>query len=587
MFSSLAVVCNTAASCCHSTGSDTSQAKRLTCSMCSLSSAAVNFIAAVSTTKPLPSGDVDVAKVSESMVTEVDSPSKQLKEDPVPASELPHRRSRRRSSQNKTSYQLAHPPPSAKNRHRLRLRPKTLLQLQRLSNTSRPVPVIDVLPSILFAPRVARRIPQVFQGKQGLGLDDLVFVRSQAQDLATTVQNGFTDVDEETTSSDREVVAAICQSSLGHDHGHHRTEIRFSQDSIWTATALQSGAYEFVSHVHGETRSIARWVPKRDAAAEGVMDIQKFKFSLIDTNSRRHPVIGNMNKQAIDIYDWYTVPSGHHDTVQSVDTESVGSNSLEDNPRTRADDCDGPPKTIIETDDNLRTVIAVTGVWVAFCEGWSPNFRYHTKQVISNGISEVANRRRNNPSQPTSPTLEQHHFHHQPLTSIKEVRYRPGLLHTSSLSSVPSASSLGSPSSFGSPIMSPRRTVSSSVTGVGNLHSHVGTYFDHQLKPMESQGNGNEGQMEARDGSMMEQAPEGRRETKHDIANLSKLPGHGKGTEVIPTEPHARKGSGQDLVSETTLVEGLIKKPGRLKRVLSYLKRPKTTRQSRRVTPIR
>ncbi|KAI4180832.1 MAG: hypothetical protein L6R41_006990 [Letrouitia leprolyta] len=547
--------------------------------MCSLSSAAVNFISAVSITKPLSSGDVDGSKVSESIRMEVESPSRQLKENPVNVSELPHIRSRRRSSQNKTSYQLAHPPPSTKNRHRLRLRPKTLLQLQRLSSASRPVPVIDVLPSILFAPRVARRIPQVFQGKQGLGLDDLVFVRSQVQDSTAAVLNAPTEPEDENTSNDREVVAVICQSSLAHDHGHHRTEIRFSQDSIWTATALRSGAYEFVSHVHGETQSIARWVPKRDATTESSMDIQKFKFSLIDTNSRRHPVIGNMSKQAIDIYDWYTMPSGHHDAVQSIDTESVGSASLDDSSRTRADDYDEPPKTIIETDDYLRTVIAVTGVWVAFCEGWSPNFRYHTKQVISNGISEVANRRRNNLSQPSSPTLEQHHYHHQPLTSIKEVRYRPGLLHTSSLSSVPSASSFNSPSSFGSPMMSPRRTVSSSVTGVGNFHGRVGSYFDNQMKLMEPGGNIDEGRGEAGSGPVTEKALEAKGETKHDITDAGKLPG--QGIEMIPRGPHTRKGSGQDLFSETTLVEELNEKSGRVKRALSYLKRRRTARQTR------
>ncbi|KAL8998874.1 MAG: hypothetical protein Q9188_006013 [Gyalolechia gomerana] len=543
----------------------------------------MNFITAVSATKPLPSGAVDVAKVSESMIVEVEPPSRQLKEDPVRASVLPHTGSRRRSSQNKTSYQLAHPPPSAKNRQRLRIRPKTLLQLQRLSTASRPLPVIDVLPSILFAPRLARRIPQVFQGKQGLGLDDLVFVRSQTQGPATAVQNGLSEDDDETTSSDREVVAAVCQSGPIHGHGQHRTEIRFSQDSTWTATALRSGAYEFVSHVHGETRSIARWVPKRDASTEGSIDIQKFKFSLIDTNSRRHPVIGNMSKQAIDIYDWYTVPSGSQDVVQSTDTESVGSASVEDGPRTQANDCDESSKTIVETDDNLRTVIAVTGVWVAFCEGWSPNFKYHTKLVISNGISEVANRRRSNPTQPMSPTTEKQHFYQRSLGSIQEVRYRPGLLHTSSLSSVPSALSGSSPSSFGSPMMSPRRTVSSSVTGIGNRHNRVGTDSDNkrQSSLLESEVDTDKGRGDARGSPITEEALEAKKGLHYNVIDYRKVLGQGQGNGGISTGSHTRKESGQDLVSEATLVEGVVKRPGRVKRVLSYLRRPKTTRRSR------
>ncbi|KAL8936089.1 MAG: hypothetical protein Q9216_005113 [Gyalolechia sp. 2 TL-2023] len=543
----------------------------------------MNLITAVSATKPLPSGAIAVAKVSEKMILEGEPPSRQLKEDTIRASAQPHTGSRRRSSQNRTSYQLAHPPPSAKNRQRLRIRPRTLLQLQRLSSASRPLPVIDVLPSILFAPRLARRIPHVFQGKQGLGLDDLVFVRSQIQDPATAVQDGLLEDDDETTSSDREVIAAICQSNPTHGHGQHRTEIRFSQDSTWTATALRSGAYEFVFHVDGGTRSIARWVPKRDASTEGNIDAQKFKFSLIDTNSRRHPVIGNMSKQAIDIYDWYTIPSGPRDAVQSVDTESVGSVSVEDSPRLRADDTDEATKTIIETDDSLKTVIAVTGVWVAFCEGWSPNFKYDTKQVISNGISEVANRRRSNPAQPISPTNDKYYHHQPPLGSIKEVRYRPGLLHTSSLSSVPSASSFSSPSSFGLPMMSPRRTVSSSVTGMSNRHSRVGAYFDskRQSSLLESQINVDKERVDAESNPIREGVLEAKRGLHYNVTESGKVIGQGKGSEMISTGSNTRKGSGQDVASEATLVEGVVKKAGRFKRVLGYLKRPRTPRRSR------
>ncbi|KAL9027972.1 MAG: hypothetical protein Q9196_003588 [Gyalolechia fulgens] len=517
------------------------------------------------------------------MIVEVEPPSRQLEEDAVRVSAMPPMSSRRRSSQTKTSYQLAHPPPSAKNRQRLRIRPKTLLQLQRLSSASRPLPVIDVLPSILFAPRLARRIPQVFQGKQGLGLDDLVLVRSQTIDPATALQNGPPEDNEYNTSSDREVIAAICQFSPTHGHGQHRTEIRFSQDSTWTATALRSGAYEFVPHVHGETRSIARWVPKRDASTDGSTDVQKFKFSLMDTKSRRHPVIANMSKQAIDIYDWYTVPSGPRDAVRPADTESVGSASLEDSPWTRPDDCDEPSKGIIETDDNLRTVIAVTGIWVAFCEGWSPNFKYHTKQVISNGISEVANRRRSNPAQPTSPTAENHHCHQQQLGSIQKVRYRPGLLHTSSLSSVPSASSSGAPSCFGSPPMSPRRVVSSSMTGNGNRHSRNGTYFDNnrQSSLLESELDIDEGRGDVRGSPISEKASQARGELHYNVLDSKKVLEPGQRDTVLSTGSHVRKESGQYLVSEATLVEGVVKKSGRLKRALSYLRRPKTTRRSR------
>ncbi|KAL8716896.1 MAG: hypothetical protein Q9225_005807 [Loekoesia sp. 1 TL-2023] len=510
---------------------------------------------------------------SESADVGAASPLIPLQKSAMQRPELPKARSRRRSSQNKTSYQLAHPPPSIKNRQRLRIRPRTLLQLQQLLDTSRPLPVIDVLPSILFAPRLARKIPQIFQGKQGLGLDDLVFVRSQTQDPAIAAQDRLSEGIDETGSSDREVIAAICQSHPTVGNGQYRTEIRLGGDSTWTATALRSGAYEFVSYAHGQARSIARWVPKRDALTKDSMSAQRFKFSLINTSVRRHPVIANMSKRSIDIYDWYTIPSSPQDASRIADTESENSVALEDSPRIRVDQSDELSKTTIETDDNLRTIIAVTGIWVAFCEGWSPNFKYSTRQVISNGISELANRRKSNTIRPPSLTLERPHRQQQ-LKSTKEVRYRPGILHTSSLSSVPSVSSPGSP------MISPRRTVSSSVTGIGDHRSRIGTYFDNNRRPSlivsDVASDGECG--DATSSPMTETCIEPKAGLQYGIIESRKT--LRQRDKVSPMESFTRKESGQDLASEATLVEEVVKRPSRLRKVLGYLKRPKVTHRS-------
>ncbi|KAL9594923.1 MAG: hypothetical protein Q9219_006754 [cf. Caloplaca sp. 3 TL-2023] len=494
-----------------------------------------------------------------------------------PESGFPKAKGRRRSSHNKTSYQLAHPPPSTKSRQRLRIRPRTLLQLRQISNASRPQPVLDVLPSILFAPRLTRRIPQIIQGKQGLGLDDLVFVRSQAQDLAVAAHDGLPEEADDIPSNSREVIAAICQSSPTNDHGQYRTEIRFSQDSVWIAAALKSGAYEFVSQINGETQSIARWVPKRDANTESSTDAQKFKFSLIDTNCRRHPVIANMSKQSIDVYDWYTVPSNAPDAHQTADIDSVDSTILEDSPGAQTDGFEEPSKTIVETDDYLRIVIAVTGIWVAFCEGWSPNFKYSTKQVISNGVSELANRRRNNTSQSTSQTVERPHPHHQ-LQSIKETRRRPGILHTSSLSSVPFASSPGSP------LTSPRRTISSSAAGIDSQSRQIVTQLASDYQPR-SNSNVAGGDGWSHPKASIAAAHAGLEKTPdiHDkVMESRRTYGDQKENKMMVTESFTREENGHDLVSEATLVEEVCVKPGKLKRVLGYLSRAKTTRGSRR-----
>lgn len=336
----------------------------------------MNFLTTVSPTKPTVSGSRNSPTSTDDMVPEEAPTVAESRNSSVECSGPPKARTRRRSSQSRTTYQLAHPPPAARQRQRFRLRPKTLLQLQRVTNASRPIPLFDVLPSILFAPRLSWRVPRILQNRQGLGLDDLVFVQSQPRtSLSSDPERSPWNV-EQGEKTDQEIVAAICQSSPTERNGQCRTEIRFSHGPTWKATSLQNGAYEFVSQGQGGSQSIARWVPKReDLKSEGAgsserleLAASKFRFSLIDVKSRRHPVIANMSKQSIDVYDRYTVPCSPQATPGQGNTESfeqVGSVNGEE-----IDDgeCNKPCKTVIETDDDLRTLIAITGVWVAFCE---------------------------------------------------------------------------------------------------------------------------------------------------------------------------------------------------------------------------
>ncbi|KAL8917119.1 MAG: hypothetical protein Q9208_008158 [Pyrenodesmia sp. 3 TL-2023] len=355
----------------------------------SFPSLALNLFIAMSATKPPASDSVQesatdvphtaVTECSEQVPIAIGS-SKNDRGEAV----SPRPKSRRRSSQSKTSYRLAHPAPSTRQRQRFRIRPRTLLQLQQISNTSRPEPVIDVLPSVLFAPRLARRAPQIFQGKQGVGLDDLVVVHSQTHEPAIDAQARLSQAVGDESPNDSEIIAAICRSKPRNGDEISHTMIRFSHESAWTAVALRSGAYEFVCSEGGEAPSIARWVPKWEKDDGGSPTIQGsrkanalgFKFSLIDTKSRRHPVIANMNRHSIDVYDQFSFPSTPRDARHYTDVESLDSALLEDTAETPFFERDGSHKTVIETDDHLRTLVTVTGIWVAFCEGWSPYFRY-------------------------------------------------------------------------------------------------------------------------------------------------------------------------------------------------------------------
>ncbi|KAL8968275.1 MAG: hypothetical protein Q9197_004968 [Variospora fuerteventurae] len=550
--------------------------------MSSFPSLASNLIAAVSgKKKPLSSGSDDVPDVTNKEIHEQITPLVMPMMDHPPEPQTPKTRGRRRSSQSKTSYQLAHPPPTVKNRHRLRIRPRILLQLRQMSSASQPAPVIDVLPSGLFAPRLARKVPQVFQGKQGLGLDDLVFVCSQMQDFAITTADRLPHEIKEREPNDHEIVAAIYQPKKREDNRMSRTEIRFSHGKSWKAIALRSGAYEFVSQERGETRSIARWIPKKEVNAERSTNMQnprksnsqRFKFSLIDSRCRRHPVIANMSRQSIDIYDRYTIPSMPPSPSQYTDAESLDSADSGGYDKTESGEWDEYCKTMIETDEDLRTTIAITGIWVALCEGWSPNFTCGTRQVISNGVSELSNRRRSDSTQSVSSVPYELHGQHQ-LESGNGSRSRPGMIHMSSLSSVPSSTSLSSP------LMSPRRTVSSYASG-----------FDHDAfrrRAPDERDNLRDSTILAI-GSDVEQGGSQR----SSLATKALLRGRigaeqeagtgediSVGADALPIETRdERKQSRQDMVSEaTTLVEKESKKTGKLRRVIARLRRTRRAR---------
>lgn len=295
-----------------------------------------------------------------------------------------HIRNRKRSApKNKTSFQLAHPPPAVKHRQRLSIRPRLLLQLQQISDSTRPVPALDVLPSIIFAPRLAKKFPRIFKGKDGLGADDLVIVRSQTYDRSGVPESRAKKSSDEEGWNSREFVAAFCQVREGDGAVLGNTEICLNHGPTWEATSTANGAYEFTSTDERGQRTVARWVPKtlsgrRRQEYSGTSSppgVERFNFSIINPDSRRHPVIATLTRQSVSICDRYSVPSTPTCTQAA---SSCGSPIMDvDAPDASCDEINTPPNTILETDEHLRTLIVITGLWVTFREGYSPNFIYH------------------------------------------------------------------------------------------------------------------------------------------------------------------------------------------------------------------
>ncbi|QRD82969.1 hypothetical protein F9C07_2056108 [Aspergillus flavus] len=289
---------------------------------------------------------------------------------------------RKQSSRPKTIYQLAHPASHARHK-RLRLRPKLLLQLQRVSQTPRPLPVLDVLPSTVFLPRLSRKFPTIFRGKKGLGPNDLIIVTSDLYERSGgDIADKYLSSDEE-HGEHREVVATICQLLKEDALSKGKAEICLNYGPVWEATPLPNGSYEFVANTENGIQ-ILRWVlrgarNRRVSAPPGTTpqaDTKRFTFSVINPNTRRHPVIATMARNHLEIFDEYAMPTASGLPLSPTSTMSVISDDSEMDASL--------DKKVIETDDNLRTLIIITSIWVAFREGWSHNFTYDDSAVTFN-----------------------------------------------------------------------------------------------------------------------------------------------------------------------------------------------------------
>ena len=297
------------------------------------------------------------------------------------------KKKRRRAARSRTSYQVAHPAPTLTRQQRLlQIRPKLILQLQRLSPDKRPIPSVDVLTSAVVVPRLIKKFPRMFKGKGELGANDVIVVRSEDYDTPDDDDKSDT-VDDESLGS-REVLAAICQLR-GVPGG---AEICLGDGSVWYGNSIAKGGFEFVTtnSVTGETTT-ARWVqrvtPRRQSSQPGspvsVSDVpsdEKYLFSILQPNSRRHPIVASITKKVLDIPDNYTTVSssaGRHPPTSPIRASNFDLQSGADK--------DNLKRTTIAVDDNLRTLIQVTGVWVALRQGWCPYFKYDDMSTTSPG----------------------------------------------------------------------------------------------------------------------------------------------------------------------------------------------------------
>ncbi|KAH7249155.1 uncharacterized protein BKA55DRAFT_513685 [Fusarium redolens] len=232
------------------------------------------------------------------------------------------RRRRKRTFRKSTQFLLAHPAPrpGARQRRLVHLRPRLLLQLQEVGE-KRPIPAFDVVPSSLITgsqivPRMAKRCPHLFRTKPVLGMNDLLIVRSE--DYDTPASPGS--LDTEDSLDQRDVVAVI--SPLP-QMGDESAEIVMEDGSTWESSLMANGSYEFIGVDERGRISTARWVKKTSTPTSHMPRNNgeqtpppsplpaevKWTFSMIHPDTRRHPIMGSLMSNTLDVFDTYNTMS--------------------------------------------------------------------------------------------------------------------------------------------------------------------------------------------------------------------------------------------------------------------------------------
>ncbi|KAF7561575.1 hypothetical protein G7046_g2564 [Stylonectria norvegica] len=229
---------------------------------------------------------------------------------------------RKRAPRKSTQFLLAHPAPRLRTKQRklIQVRPRLMLQLQELSD-KRPIPAFDVLPSSLVAgsliiPRLAKRCPRLFRSKPEVGFNDLLVVRSEDYDAPVSPSSPGV----EDSLDQRDLLAII--SPLPH-MGDNAAEIVMEDGSTWESSLMPNGSYEFIGVDERGNITTARWVKKpvisyRPTFSSSTSETPpgspvpmeyKWTFSVISPDTRRHPIMGTLVSNTLDVFDTYNTMS--------------------------------------------------------------------------------------------------------------------------------------------------------------------------------------------------------------------------------------------------------------------------------------
>ncbi|PHH59715.1 hypothetical protein CDD81_2633 [Ophiocordyceps australis] len=327
----------------------------------------------------------------------------------------------KRTPRRVTCFAVAHPAPQLRTKQRrlVQIRPRLLLQLQ-LVGDKRAIPAFDIVPSSLVGsiiiPRLAKRM---FGAKSELGPNDALLVRSDDYEPSTP---GSQRTETSDNIEDRDVVAVISPLLPQQENNESCAEIVLEDGSSWLASSINNGSFEF-NYVDDEgCVTTARWVRRAAASAryssssfsrETQPTEPRWTFSIIDPSSRRHPIMGSLTSESVQVYETYTTLSTSSGKCPPsrpmgpiAEAYAVGDNPLVPPP------CVGERTSLSVTRSQKRLMLA-TATWISLHQGGWPdsvNPKYGRCSSIRSSSSGAPSRRQTFPAYDTNGQPTQHRW---------------------------------------------------------------------------------------------------------------------------------------------------------------------------------
>jgi hypothetical protein len=191
------------------------------------------------------------------------------------------------------------------------MRPRLLMQLQQISQTGRPMLLLDVFPSTAFMPFLTRGLVLYLRRWGSRSPADVAIVQNSLCEMVDSTVNTNIAVSTKEGNSRQKVVARICQPLRTDVKLRGKTEIFLGLDSSCEAFCLTDGSYEFIEHGENGVQ-VMRWAlrhnkSRRTSSCSHLDDVGRFfTFSIIDPGARRHAVIATMTRDWMEVSACYS-----------------------------------------------------------------------------------------------------------------------------------------------------------------------------------------------------------------------------------------------------------------------------------------